>query len=102
MAASLIYLVLLVAGFFFFLVRPQRRQAMAHKALVDGLRSGEAVVLSSGIHGTIHSLDDDDMRVEIAKDVIVTVARGAVSRVVSPPGLEDPARVDPSPGSNGN
>ena len=75
-----VYLVVLVAGFFFLVVRPQRRQMAARRALIASVGVGDEVVTSGGIHGTVRSLGDDTVELEIAPAVVVTVARGCDRR----------------------
>ena len=79
-----IYLVLLVAAFFFLVVRPQRRQMASHRALVASLREGDEVVTTGGVLGTIQTLDDDVVHLQIAPTVVIRVARAAVTRRVGP------------------
>jgi preprotein translocase subunit YajC len=80
MEVALVYLALLVGAFFFLIVRPQRRQMAAHRALVATLEVGDRVVTSSGIFGTIRALEDETAVVEIAPGVDVTLARAAIAR----------------------
>ena len=55
------------------------------------LQAGQEVMLSSGIYGTIVSLLDDRIRLEIAPGVQVEVARAAVATVVT--ATDDPDAV---------
>lgn len=81
-----IYLLVLAAAFFFLIVMPQRRRMAGHRALMDALAVGDEVITSGGIHGRIRELDEATLRLEIAPDVVVTLARGAISsRLVAPP-----------------
>lgn len=84
-----IYLVILVAAFFFLIVRPQRRQAQIRKQLLDAVRVGDEIVTSGGIHAVVVSLDDDTVEVSIAPGVEVTLARGAIAGRLSAPGLPE-------------
>ena len=79
-----IYLVILVAAFFFLIVLPQRRRMAAHRALLATLDPGDEVITSSGIYGTIRSLDEDTVDLQIAPGVTITVARGAIAQRVLP------------------
>jgi preprotein translocase subunit YajC len=80
MTAALIYLAILVVAFFLLIVLPQRRRMAAHRALVDAMAVGDEIVTTAGIHGTVRRLDDATLQLEIAPDVVVTLARGAVSQ----------------------
>lgn len=82
----IVYLVVLVALFFVLIVRPQRRQAAAHRALVQSIEVGSEVITSGGIFGTVRAVDDDVLDLEVAKGIVVKVARGAIAQRVPVPG----------------
>jgi preprotein translocase subunit YajC len=75
----LLYLALIVVGFYFLIIRPQRRQAAAQRALIASLTVGDEVVTSGGIHGTIRRLDDAVVDLEVAPSVVMKIARGAIA-----------------------
>lgn len=84
MPVALLYLGILVAAFLLLIVRPQRRQMAAHRALVASLKVGDEVVTSGGIYGTILGLDDGTLDLEVASGVVLRVARGAIAQRVGP------------------
>jgi preprotein translocase subunit YajC len=84
MVYALIWFAVLGLAFFFFIVRPQRRQLAEHRALVASLGVGDVVITTSGMYGTIRSLDAETVDLEIASGVVVKLARAAVSRHVVP------------------
>ena len=84
-----IYLVILVAAFYFLIVRPQRRNAMVRRQLLNAVEVGDEIVTSGGVYGTVLSIDDETLEVEIAPDVVVKVARGAVAARITAPSDED-------------
>ncbi|HMG27403.1 MAG TPA: preprotein translocase subunit YajC [Acidimicrobiia bacterium] len=84
MPVALLYLGILVAAFLLLIVRPQRRQMAAHRALVASLQVGDEVVTSGGIYGTIRSLDDGTIDLEVASGVVLRVARGAIAQRIEP------------------
>jgi preprotein translocase subunit YajC len=102
MTIVFVYLLILVAAFFLLVVRPQRRQMAAHRALVASLGPGDEIITTGGVVGTIRTLNDDIVELEIAPSVVVRVARAAVTRQITPaddapPELGDPrADGDPS------
>ncbi len=93
MPIALLYLVLLVLAFFLLVVRPQRRQLAAHRALVASLAVGDEIITTGGIHATIRAIDETVLHVEVADGVVLRLARGAVASRVGPPvadvGVED-------------
>jgi preprotein translocase subunit YajC len=84
MEFAIAWFVLLAAVFFFLVVRPQRRQLAAHRALVASLEIGDEVITAGGLYGTIRALRDDAVELEVADGVIVRMARGAIARPVGP------------------
>jgi preprotein translocase subunit YajC len=86
-----LWLVALVAAFFFLIVRPQRRQMTAHRALVESLVIGDEVITTSGIIGVVRALHDETLDLEIASGVVIKLARGAVGSRTSASGAEGPS-----------
>jgi preprotein translocase subunit YajC len=83
-----IYLVILVAAFYFLIVRPQRRQAMVRRQLIAAVKVGDEIVTNGGVYGTVLSIDDETLDVEIAPGIVIKLARGAVAaRIGSPDDL---------------
>lgn len=76
---SLLPLVLVFVAFWFFLIRPQMKQAKEHKAMVASLAKGDEVVTNGGILGRIMQVGDNFLLVEIAKDVQIKVQKNAVT-----------------------
>ena len=84
MPVALLYLGILVAAFLLLIVRPQRRQMAAHRALVASLEVGDEVVTSGGIYGTIRGIDDGTVDLEVSPGIVLRVARGAIGQRVGP------------------
>jgi preprotein translocase subunit YajC len=80
---ALLWPLLLVALFWFLLIRPARRRQALQRAVTESLTVGAAVVTTSGLHGTIVGLDERTVRLEIAQGVVVTYARPAIMEVTS-------------------
>jgi preprotein translocase subunit YajC len=91
MPVALIYLGILVAAFLLLIVRPQRRQMAAHRALVASLQVGDEVVTSGGIYGTIRGLDNGTVDLEVSSGIVLRVARGAIAQRVGPDQRPDEA-----------
>ena len=83
-AAQLLVILLVLVFFWVIVMRPARNQQRRVQALQHGLEVGQDVVLSSGIFGTIRSLTDGRVELEIAPGTVVTAARQAVVRNVEP------------------
>jgi preprotein translocase subunit YajC len=77
---ALMWMILMLAIFYALLVRPQRRQMMAHRALMASLEAGDEVVTMGGIFGRIQRLDEEVVDLEVAPGTTLRVARSAISR----------------------
>ena len=76
----LLMMVAIFAIMYFFMIRPQQKQQKAIRNFQNQLAEGMAVVVGSGIYGTVKSVDlaRGTVDVKIAKDVVITVAKSAV------------------------
>lgn len=83
---TLLPIVLLVLVFYLLIVRPsmaRQKQYAALRRMQDELQVGAQVMISSGIHGTIRSIEDDTVGLEVAPGTVITVARAAIAEVRS-------------------
>jgi preprotein translocase subunit YajC len=49
----------------------------------DSIGLGDEIITAGGIHGTVLELGDEELRIEIATDVVVTLDRRAVAAVAT-------------------
>ena len=56
--------------------------------VLGALSNGDQVITVAGMYGTIVGLDGDEVRLEIAPDVVVRVARRAIAARVGVPPAE--------------
>jgi preprotein translocase subunit YajC len=92
----LLLLAALLLLFWLVVIRPARRQQSTVSELQRNLAVGDRVVLSAGIFGTITSLDDSRVHLEIAPGTVVEVARQVVvRRAEDSPEPEDLGPADP-------
>ena len=73
----------MVAIFYFLIFLPMRRQQKNQKEMLKTLQSGQTVLTSGGIIGTIVAVNDDTLILRIKPDNLkLQVARSAVTSVV--------------------
>lgn len=83
MFESLMPFVLIFVVFYFLLIRPQQKRAKEHKAMVEGLKRGDKIITSGGIVGKVSKvINDNEVEVEIARDVKVKIVRSTISQVM--------------------
>jgi preprotein translocase subunit YajC len=86
----LISLVLMVAIFYFLLIRPQQRRVRQQRQLVDSLRVGDEVVTIGGLFGTILEIEDETVTIDAGSGTRLRYLKQAVARkFVEEPEAED-------------
>jgi len=80
----LVMMIVVMAIFYVMLILPQQRQRKKTQAMIAALKSGDKVVTSSGIYGTISGIDGDTLILKIADQVKIRIARSAVAQVEAP------------------
>ncbi len=79
---GLIFPIVLVAIFYFMLIRPQQKRAKEQKKLVEELSKGNELITVGGLLGKIIDLDDNFIQLEVAKGMIVNVQRNSVATMM--------------------
>ena len=74
--------VLMIVGFYFLLIRPQRSRQRAQQTLLASLEVGDEVMTTGGMYGTIVEIDDDEgtVTVEIAPGTRVRMVRQGIAQ----------------------
>lgn len=75
---------LLIVAMFYFISRQRKKQVANHSAMLTEISPGTRVVLGSGIKGTVQSISGEDLQLQIAPGVVVTVLTQAVVRLENP------------------
>jgi len=81
--AGFLPIIILFAIFYFLLIRPQQKKAKEHREMIANLKKGARIVSSGGIYGTIQSIDDTTIGLEIAEKVKIKISRGNVAAVIT-------------------
>ena len=75
-------MMIIVMGIFYvMLILPQQRQRKKVQAMLQALKSGDKVITSSGIYGTVNGIDGDTIILKIADQVKIRIARSAIAQV---------------------
>ena len=80
---QLIFFGLLFAAMYFLMIAPQRKKQKAHEKMLSELSTGDEIVTTGGIYGTITNVKDDRFVVRIAENTKIEVGKSFVSAVVS-------------------
>ena len=83
--AGLIPLAMMLGVFYFLLIAPMRRRQKQQREMIGALQTGDRVVTSGGIYGTIVGIKEDRLTLRIADQVKIEVAKASVSGLDQPP-----------------
>jgi preprotein translocase subunit YajC len=81
---QMIPLVLVFVIFWFLMWRPQQKKMRDHQAQIMAVKKGDRVVTGGGLIGKVTKVTDNEVEVELAKDVRVQVVKSTLSQVIDP------------------
>lgn len=74
------FLLAIFAVFYFLLIRPQQKKQREHRLMLESLKTGDQVLTSGGIYGTIVGFGEDNrIKLKIAENVKIEVARDYIT-----------------------
>ena len=78
--SMIIMLLVMFAIMYFFMIRPQQKKQKEIRKFQNSLAEGTKVVTGGGVYGTVKRIDlqANTVDVEIARGVVITVAKGYV------------------------
>ena len=80
---------LMALVFYFLLFMPMQRQKKRQQQMLSDLKSGDTVITSGGIVGTITAVENDTIIVRVKPDNLkLQFSRSAVSSLVQPEGSQ--------------
>lgn len=77
---------LLFAAFWFFFIRPQKKEQKKMASMLAALETGDCVLTTSGFYGIVIDISDDTVIVEFGnnKNCRIPMEKSAISRVEKP------------------
>ncbi|EAI7224064.1 preprotein translocase subunit YajC [Campylobacter coli] len=80
---SLLPLVVLFAIFYFLVIRPQQKQAKAHKQMLESLQKGDKIITSGGLICEVVKPEDDFIKVKLNEDnVTAKISREFIAKKI--------------------
>ena len=93
---NLVFLALLIGVFYFLLIRPQKRRVEQHRSLIDSIQVGDEIITIGGLYGTVRTIGDDQIDIEVSPGTTLKFTKAAIARRVND---EPDAVVAPDAGS---
>ncbi|MDK6803224.1 preprotein translocase subunit YajC [Lactobacillus mulieris] len=81
--STILMMVVLVGFTYFFMIKPQKKRQQQAMDMLSKLKKGDKVILVSGLHAKIDSVNDKDKTVVVDADgIFLTFSKMAVRQVV--------------------
>ncbi|MDR0977048.1 MAG: preprotein translocase subunit YajC [Prevotellaceae bacterium] len=87
-----IFLIAMFAIMYFFMIRPQNKKQKEIANFRKSLQVNQRVVTAGGIHGTIKAINDNDVTLEIAANVRITIDKGSIFAAAADANAAQPAK----------
>jgi len=83
LSTMIIPLGLMFAIMYFMVIMPQQRQRKKMQEMLGALKTGDKIVTSGGIYGTVNGIDGDSVILKISSEpqVKIRIARAAIAQV---------------------
>lgn len=78
-----VWIGLMIALFYFMLIRPQKRREQERQKLMSAIKSGDRVIFAGGILGVVTNVKEKTLIVKVADNCKVEILRGAVAQVIA-------------------
>jgi preprotein translocase subunit YajC len=79
---QIVMVFVMIAVFYFLILRPQQKRAKEQQAMVAALQKGDEIVTLGGELGRVEKVGDNYLSIEIAENVVVQIQRSAVQSVL--------------------
>jgi preprotein translocase subunit YajC len=81
LTSPFLMMIIVMGIFYFLLIMPQQRRQKQLRQMLAALKTGDKVITSGGIYGTIVGTEDDAVQLRIAEQVKIKVSRSAIAGV---------------------
>lgn len=82
MFSTLIMFALIIAIFYFMILRPQQKRQKERQKLLSAIKKGDKIVTAGGLYGTIAGLDEKTVLIQVADNVKMKFDRSAIASIV--------------------
>ncbi len=80
--STLIMFTLIIAIFYFMILRPQQKRQKERQKMLDAVKKGDKVVTAGGVHGVVAGVEEKTLLVQVADNVKLKVDRSAVTAII--------------------
>jgi preprotein translocase subunit YajC len=76
-------MIALVAVFYFVMILPEKKNRKKREQMLGGMKKGDRVMTTSGLHGSIAMVQDDVVTLQVAEGVRLRFSRAAIQNVLT-------------------
>jgi len=76
---GLLPILLIFLVFYFLLIVPQQRQRRKNQEMLSNLKTGDRVITTGGVYGTVTGFRNSAVQLQVANQVRIDVARTAIA-----------------------
>ena len=76
---TLLFFGAMFAIMYFLMIRPQQKRQKEHKQMLEGIKKGDKVITSTGMHGKVVDMDEKTFLIQIADNVKVRFEKASVN-----------------------
>ena len=79
----ILFYVVLIAGMWFLLMRPQKKEQKRLQAMLNSMEVGDSIVTTSGFYGVIIDMTEEDVIVEFGnnKNCRIPMQKSAITQI---------------------
>ncbi|MDY3858858.1 MAG: preprotein translocase subunit YajC [Muribaculaceae bacterium] len=75
---SMLMIVLIIAIFYFLMIRPQQKKQKEIRKFREALKKGDRIITAGGILGRIKEIKENTMLISVANDTTIEVDKGSI------------------------
>ena len=75
----IIFLALMFAVFYFFMIRPQRRKQKEHQEMIQEMKRGDKAITAGGIYGVVDVINEDNVVLKVESGAMIRVDKSFVT-----------------------
>lgn len=77
-------LIIFIAIFYFFILRPQKKRQKTHDNMVSSLQRGDKVITAGGFFGIVRDVKEDSVIIELAEGLVARILKSSISTKINP------------------
>ncbi|MBN1274343.1 MAG: preprotein translocase subunit YajC [Candidatus Aminicenantes bacterium] len=70
--------------FYVLIILPSRKRQKKHQEMVEQLKSGDKIVTTGGIYGTVMGTKEDRIEIKISANVKIDITKNSVAAILTP------------------